>query len=229
MAVLWWIMVKFFSKFLPLLTPSSHINTVLCSKVVLYIILSLGTVLWLSIKSSAQSVSQQDKGDEEGRKIKTLLWPAFSALSLRGITHAVLTAKPLIQQVIFHQVNGEGRGRGAFKSKNKPLCCTAKYLLFKQKRSAFSIFDVRLNSTWTELSLKLSGTKSCVGSVIKKAKHASLTTVCTAFCLALLISSAAFPSANTAGLLTLIIAEHAGCLSRSDTDEIHLNTSILMK
>lgn len=107
-------MVKFFSKFLLLLTPSSHINTVLCSKVILYIILSLGTVLWLSIKSSAQAVSLQDKGDKEGRDIKNLLRPAFSALSLRGITHAGLMAKPLIQQVIFHQVNGEGRGQGAF-------------------------------------------------------------------------------------------------------------------
>lgn len=171
-------------------------------------------------------------GDVEGGtlygEIKTLLRPAFSALGLRGIMHAGLTAKPLIQQVIFTRWTGKGGARGLFKSKNKPLCCTAKYLLFKQKRIAFSIFDVRLNSTWTELSLKLSGTKSYVGSVIKKAKHASLTTVCMAFCLALLISSAAFLSANTAGLLTLIIVEHAGCLSRSDTDEIHLNTSILM-
>lgn len=216
MAVPWWIMVKFFQispSFLLLLTPSSHINTVLCSKVVCYIIPSLGTVLLLFIKSLRQAVKK------EGRRNIDL---AFSALSLRGITGQ----SPSSSRWFF--TRWTGKGGGLLKSKNKPLCCTAKYLLFKQKRSAFSIFDVRLNSTWTEPSLKLWGTKSCVGSVIKKTKHASLTTVCTAFCLALLISSAAFPSANTAGLLTLIIIDHAGCLSRSDTDEIHLNTLILM-
>lgn len=44
-----------------LLTPSSHINTLSYPKVIPYIIWSLGTLLWISIKSSAQVVSLQVK------------------------------------------------------------------------------------------------------------------------------------------------------------------------
>lgn len=65
-------------------------------------------------------------------EIKTLPRPALNALSLRSITHTGLTAEPLIQQVIF--TRWTGRGWWVFKSKNKPLSYTAKYLLFKQKK-----------------------------------------------------------------------------------------------
>ncbi len=228
MAVLWWIMVKFFQNF-SFSWPRLVILTQLCAlKSFFTFILSLGTVLWLSIKCPAQAVSRQDKGDE-GREIKTLLRPAFSALSLRGITACRSHGKAPHPAGDFSPGEWGREGPGAFKSKNKPLCCTAKYLLFKQKSSAFSIFDVRLNSTWKEPSLKLSGTKSCSWKCHQKSQ-----TRFTHDCLHGFLSRFAyFKRCVSIGkhrrAFNIDHCRARGLSEPLDTDEIHLNTSILMK